>query len=235
MQALSRYCGALAVAAAVLLPPVLADAATLSGLTQDADARQDGGVSELSRDNIFVGQSAATEYNAVYVFQLPTLAAGESFGSADFSFRLKDKYGTPAYDADLYGLTRRASPTVLGTDFYDSASANPAGTLIQPTILPRTLANAETPLSTSASGDAALLNYLNAQYANGAGAGQYVFLRFSANTATPNTESGFDIYSAEATTAANRPVITYTVVPEPAAGCVFACGALALLAGRRRA
>lgn len=95
--------------------------------------------------------------------------------------------GTPVTtNVDLYGLGRRAAATVLGTDYYgESSVADPTdSTRLQTNFLTTTSASGVT--TTSVSGGTALLSYLNAQYASGAGAGQYVFLRLSSRAAMAN-------------------------------------------------
>ena len=124
--------------------------------------------------------SPALDRSAVYVFQLPNLGAvADPFTTAKFQFNLSSKSGSVP-NVDLYGLGRRASATVLASDYYgETTTVDPTdATLIQNNILTSAIAT-----GVRSSSSTALINYLNAQYAAGAGAGQYVFLRFSTKTA----------------------------------------------------
>ena len=132
------------------------------------------------------GSSPWVERCTVYVFQLPNLGmVANPYTEASFSFNYVEKTGTLRGN-DLYGLGRRTAPTVLTTDFYSQSSTADStdATRLQETILSNSTPIG--PVSTSAGGNANLVNYLNAQYAGGAGAGQYVFLRIN----TRDTKSG---------------------------------------------
>jgi len=86
-------------------------------------------------------------------------------------------------DIDLYGLSRVSSdPTIQTGDWYNGSAPDPTATLIQESFL--------TPSSrfgwdyrrnnfTNFSGNAALVDFLNEAYADGANAGHFVFLRLS--------------------------------------------------------
>ena len=64
----------------------------------------------------------------VYVFQLPDLGAvADPFTSASFSFNYEAKQGL-LKNNDMYGLGRRRSATVLGSDYYGkTATRDPSG------------------------------------------------------------------------------------------------------------
>lgn len=179
--------------------------------------------------------------NYVMPFLLPTLPAGHQFASADLRLQLFELHGTPA-DADLYGLGARASSTVLASDYYQGVVADPSdATLLQQGLLTassplRTDANTGPFIYTSVSGNAALTAYLNAQYAGGAGAGTYVFLRLSPHLDTvPPGWNAYAVLTQDAGGAQEKPLLSYTTapVPEPTAlaGLVLSAG---LLIRRRR-
>ena len=165
------------------------------------------------------GSSPYVNRCVVYVFQLPNLGAVTNpFVKASFTFNDAGNNGAP--DAtDLYGLGRRVSSTVLTTDYYGATTtADPNTTRLQASIL--TGSTSVGNITTSTSGKTALLNYLNAQYAAGAGAGQYVFLRL--NTAAAKTGiNRATLTMAEGAAAANAgagdnsiwPQINYTLPP----------------------
>jgi hypothetical protein len=157
------------------------------------------------------GSSPWVERCTVYVFQLPNLGVVTNpFTEASFSFNFIEKTGT-LRGYDLYGLGRRSSPTVQVRDFYSqTSSADPTDA----TRLQQTIINNNTPVGlvrTTSGGSANLLNYLNTQYADGAGAGQYVFLRINTRDAKSGLSSALVTMSegGAAGTPDTRPQINY--------------------------
>ncbi len=135
-----------------------------------------------------VGVNGGFDYSNVYVFQLPTLAAGQQIASAAFTFY--DSASGSTYNTDLYGLGYRASSTVLPNDWY-SGPNDTQNTLLQAAIIPPSFTFSGL-ITTTNAGDAALLSYLNAQYAAGAVGGDFVFLRLSSSaTNGDNTRVNF--------------------------------------------
>jgi hypothetical protein len=197
---------------------------------------------------IRLGSDNATARNVVYVFQLPTLAAGESFADATFSFTLLQNgatqvsganfasSGTPAFSLDLYGLGRRASAAVAAGDVYFGATPDATDA----TLLLQSFITSTTSVGTVNFSAPTLATYLNEQYASGAGAGGYVFLRLNPNGAagSGNTEPGYRVSMAEntGTTSYSKiaPVIDYAVVPEPGTAFMAIMGGAGLLLLRRR-
>lgn len=161
---------------------------TIYGLSNDANARDDLTVENPAATTTLMGASGSDPWVdrcTVSVFRLPEFGAvNNPFISASFTFNYVSKSGT-LKNNDLYGLGRRASPEVLGADYHGRTTAvdTTNATALQPAILVD--ATATGPLTTSSTGSTNLRNYLNAQYAGGAGAGQYVFLRI--NTAAAPT------------------------------------------------
>jgi hypothetical protein len=161
---------------------------TVYGLSNDANARDDLTIENPAAATTLMGASGSDPWVdrcTVYVFRLPELGAiNNPFISSSFTFNHVSKSGT-LKNNDLYGLGRRTSPDVLGTDYYGRTTAidTTNATALQPSILVD--ATVTGPLTTSSTGSTNLRNYLNAQYAGGAGAGQYVFLRI--NTAAAPT------------------------------------------------
>lgn len=156
--------------------------------------------------------TAGKERCPVIPFQLPDFGAvANPFLSASFSCNISSYVNTPTGNADLYGLGRRAGPTVLTNDYWAGTNAvDPTdATLLQNNLL---LTPPATGLAISSG--TALAYYLNAQYAGGAGAGQFVFLRLSTDTAQSGV-ARWEITSAEggAANPANWPQINYTLAP----------------------
>jgi autotransporter-associated beta strand protein len=201
-----------AIAAFLALCPLAGSAALLYGEASDTEVRDDGVVSATTATGLLAGGSGtpALDRSAVFVFRLPNLGAvANPFTTAKFQFHLSSKSGTPP-NADLYGLGRRAGPTVLASDYYgETTTSDPTdATLILNNFLTSTTGNGV--VSTSAT---AFRNYLNAQYASGAGAGQYVFLRLSSDTPATGANR-FNLTSANGGVAGSpdtRPQILYNL------------------------
>lgn len=176
---------------------------------------------------------------AIFPFQLPNFGSvTDPFQSATFTFHTGNPNNIGSRNADLYGLAARTTATIIpGNDFFmggfDGGPANdtsPGVVKIQDNILiPTSVAGIKT---TDATGNAALLNYLNSSYDGGNGAEHWVFLRFSLDTFSTNT-SRYTISSTNNATEANRPFITYEAIPEPSAALLGGLGALLLLRRRR--
>ncbi len=195
--------------------PLTGRAAQMLGVTSDTDIIENGTLSAVTGTSLQPGGSGtpALDRAAVYVFQLPSLGAvANPFTSVKFQFYLSSKTGT-APNVDLYGLGRRTSSTVLASDYYgETTTADPTdATFLQNNILISTTAVGV--VSTSSTGNTALINYLNTQYASGAGAGQYVFLRLSGETAATGSNR-YGLTSADAGVSGvpdTRPQIVYNL------------------------
>ena len=186
----------------------------------------------------------------VLAFQLPTLAAGQVFTSSTLQTQL---YGITTDgslgNADLYGLGTLASPlvtttpTITSSDYYQGSAIDTSATLIQssfltPTSTVRTDATTGPFTDTSALGSVALTAYLNAAYAGGANAGDYVYLRVSydINQPTPNGNDAYQLLTGNAGGPQEKPQILFTSgtpsisdVPEPSSS-LLVCAGLAGLA-----
>lgn len=190
----------------------------------DAAVRDTAGPSEQTANTTVLGSGGSspfTDRNTVYVFQLPDLGAvANPFTNASFAFNYVSKEGTVP-SCDLYGLGRRDAAAVLAGDYYGQT---PTADTSDATRLQTGILTNATPLGsvgTSASGNAALLNYLNAQYASGAGIGKFVFLRLSStvpksgvNRATVTMSEG----GVSNLTTDTRPRIAYATVSDPGIG-----------------
>ncbi len=190
---------------------------TMLGLTNDANVREGLVVENAATGTTIMGSSGSdpwTDRCTVYVFQLPSAGAvNNPFITADFSFNYVSK-STALKNNDLYGLGRRAAATVLGSDYYGRTAVDDLtdATVIQAGILVD--ATPEGIITTSATGGTSLRNYLNAQYAGGAGAGQYVFLRVN-TAAAPTSVSRATLTMAESGVVGppdTRPQIDYSLV-----------------------
>ena len=175
----------------------------------------------------------------VLPFELPDLGAvSDPFLSADLGVMVFQIGGDTVTDIDLYGVRVDASPAIAPEDFYVGSAADPSATLIQESFLtpasPAGFVGAPNN-NTDATGDANLLAFLNDSYADGAGAGQFVFLRLSYGADT--FASGFDAYlitMREAGQQGEWPVLTVTTVPEPGTLALLFVGMAAFFGRRRR-
>ena len=113
----------------------------------------------------------------VFVFQLPDVGdTPNPFTSANFEFNYNgpdSRAPAPTYNADLYGMNRRSSSTsILEIDYFvGPQDAGVNATLLRDNIL--------SPTSSPGFQSVSIVDFLNAQYASGAGAGDFIFLRFS--------------------------------------------------------
>lgn len=190
-----------------------ASAEVLSGDAADANVEENGTIYSATATALYQGGSGVgnpLDRASVFVFQLPDLGTDATpFSTARFEFSLETITSLPP-GADLYGLGRRASPTVLASDYYgESSSADPTDAVrLQTNILTTSMSGR---IMSSGTGSTALRDYLNTQYASGAGVGQYVFLRLSSNATIDNVER-YLISSANHATAANKPQIVYNFI-----------------------
>ncbi|MCX6858001.1 MAG: hypothetical protein NTV80_24200, partial [Verrucomicrobia bacterium] len=156
--------------------------------------------------------SPVMDRSSVFVLQLPNLGAvANPFTSAAFRFHLESVTGTPP-SVDLYGLGRRANAAVLAGDYYGQTATVDTS---DATLILNNLLLSTTPTGFVSTSAAALKNYLNAQYASGAGAGQYVFLRLSTD-AVPSGIVRYSVTSAEGAVSGapdTRPQIIYNLPP----------------------
>ena len=217
--------GSIAMTTMVLLGHLLAGqalAATILGDANDCEVQwtlssPPIAIADLTTTTLLAGTAgtAGKERCPVIPFQLPDFGAvGNPFLSASFSCNIASYVNTPSGNADLYGIGRRSAATVLTNDYWAGTSAvDPTeATFLQGNIL---LAPPATGIvTTSGAGNTALVNYLNAQYAGGAGAGQFVFLRLSTDTAQTGVER-WQITSSEGGAASTNawPQINFTLAP----------------------
>ena len=176
-------------ASSLLLSALPAHAASIYGLADDRQVSSMGALTDGTP--MMSGYSGTTAYNPVVVFQLPSLPAGKEFSAASLRLYLQGKTGTPTFNGDLYALGVSASSAVLSTDHYSGAS-DPGALLIQNNLITPSASGGAITAS-----DVVLTDFLNAAYANGTGAGQYVFFRVSPDVAGLNNYTRYNLYSAE--------------------------------------
>ncbi len=186
--------------------------------TSDAEVRSDGVLLNAAATSILTGVigSPALDRCVVIPFQLPSLGSvSNPFLTASFNSNIASITGTPPL-VSLYAMARRDSGSVVAGDYYGGTStADPTdATLLQKSFL--TSASSSGINSLTVVGRANLASYLNTQYAGGAGAGKFVFLRMSSESLVTAGNS-YNITSAEGGTnnITLRPQIEYSVNPGP--------------------
>jgi hypothetical protein len=197
-------------------------AATLSGDLADA-AVDASSVNSAAAASLASGNPGSTNTsNAVFVFQLPSLGAvTDPFLTASLNVTLEGTNSIDGFNGgnhyDLYALGRRPSGSPVVSDFFLGASDSTDATLIQDDFI----TSANTARFSSDIGKTvsagSLLSYLNTQYAGGAGAGEYVFLRVNPDFTPGGTFDRITFYSADAATSTFHPSIEYTAAPVPEA------------------
>lgn len=165
-----------------------------------------------------VGASASTgagfTTSGIMPFQLPVRPPGKLVVAASLSVHVNYGREWILSNVDLYGLPYNAANTILSSDHYDDAYADPAGTVtaIEDDYFAKNQAGGtlDTPRweDTSAAGNTALLAYINAQYDAGAVAGDYVFLRM--NVDDPAT-TGAHYFGIDDESNADAPVLTLEI------------------------
>ena len=230
------------VAGAMVLGAAAAQAAllgphTVIGHTDDrsADDTDNDGVGDRTgpagSEYSSVAEFSGGDTSGITVFSLPALDPGQSYGAATLTLYLNQKWGTPSYNVDLYGLDRspESSTTVAAADYF-------SGTLdSNNTRIADNFATSSTTIGAVTSTDGALLTFLNANAPGGSGVN--VFFRTSIDTdasgTQPGSTRGYRFSAADNTTAAERPTLNVTVIPEPASLALLALGAAVCLRRRR--
>jgi len=219
----------------------------LDATPEDSTDPADGignAVQDQTKDSLIVGAfttTTPTRRSSVFVFDLPSVPSAW-VTNASFSARLfaKQNTGSVDYNVDLYAL-RISDPTdgnpaddlVLASDY--GAGTSPSGTLLQDNWI--TLASGNVRNQTDASGDAALLTFLQNNWVSGG----RLFLGANADTLDFNDNgsggtifAGYQFGSAEHASVTDRPELTLDIIPEPHAGALILLGALLMLFRRHR-
>lgn len=192
-----------------------APAIALVGHTADRQIDDAGGATWPGNASARVGGcTGSTEGNAVFVFELPDLDAGETIVNANLDFTLLGiSNGTFAGEADLYGLPYRSSSTVVAsTDFYKGTyNGDSSATALQQGIMSNT--EPAGTISTDNTGDWNLAAYLAEQYDNGAQGGDYVFIRVNSNQLDHAPYRYWNVALTDHSNPDYRPVLSVEIGP----------------------
>ncbi len=187
----------------------------VAGNGSDREALSNGGLRTVNYPTARIGGNGGAGVDAamIYVFQLPALPTGQRVHDANFAFSLIGRsYYSPGCNADVYGLPFRASSSVVGGDFYQGAYGGDANaTPIEDNIMVATQPSGR--ITTSATGKTNLADYLTAQYAAGAQAGSYIFVRVNPDGNAPDGRY-WTVATANNETTGNRPVLSIQFGPE---------------------
>lgn len=193
-------------AAGESLPPITADPA-------DTLANSDGTVTFPKNNFGRTGQwssNASVTGVLVLPFALPEPPEGKQISSATLTLNLEGwrNLEVSLGDVDLYALRVAAKPDVLVSDYFNAeidaadAEANPPqGTvLIQGDLLPASQIDkfkmeVNQPVTTSEAGSAALGEWIQQQYDNGAKPGAFVFLAVAIDNPSKATDGSYYLFS----------------------------------------
>ncbi|YCM45964.1 hypothetical protein V2O64_08040 [Verrucomicrobiaceae bacterium 227] len=164
----------------------LASSETITADVADASARANGASGQNTNNVLFAGSYYADGpgISPIFPFLLPDLGPGAPFGTATLTLELQSLLRAPVtFNGDIIGLERiDESPNVLGEDWGSD------GTLLHDDFYTPT-----SPLGVSTTNDFAA--WLNTQYADGANAGKFVFIRVDTNIDDVRVTTGRSAYT----------------------------------------
>ncbi|MBC2605580.1 putative Ig domain-containing protein [Pelagicoccus albus] len=181
---------------------------TLSADRGDREVQDTGSMSWHTPATYRVGGVAYRKDGAaVMAFQLPSLDAGESVTGGSFAATLSGIANTPSGTVDIYGLLSRSSAAILATDYVEGAFADKSGAwaLVQNFALPNTASGR---LTSSSSASDAIADYINAQYAAGAEAGDWLILVLAPSN---SDESNYRYWTFVSADGSSAPTLTLEI------------------------
>lgn len=213
---------------------------TVTGDPGDGDVGINGLAGSLADPTNRVGVAGNDLHGqaAVFFFALPTLPSRAALVGAELDLQYMGVSQftvtvTPEFNADLYGIGARSTPTILGSDYYDGPPSGGAGALLADDLITPSTA----PGRLSVSGGA-LLDFVASLYqADGTPTAAYAVFRASPDAHLPPFSSpyrGYELASADNTDGGSFvPQLTLTVVPEPGSLSLLASGVGTLVILRR--
>ncbi len=181
---------------------------SLPGLISDQGVYSGGTLRWVGQSSGRVGGATGTQDGAlIFVFQLPSLGAGESITSASLDINLLRIANSPQGNVDLYGLGFRNTPTVLAADYYQGPLGGDLTGVFEIQDDFSTQASAIGRLTSNETGKVNLSAYINAQYQAGASAGDYIFIRLNPDVAEVTNYHYWEFSTANSS---NAPFITLT-------------------------
>lgn len=180
--------------------------------TSDREIYDTGGAKWPGQANIRVGGSGSgIDAAAVFPFELPVLQPGEVITGATLYLHLEYISGSPTCVLDLYGLDYRSTSGVnAATDYFEGPyGTDTAATPIDDAFA--TISSQPGELVTDSTGFDNLVDYINAQYANGAQGGDFIFLRLNPSIADEGNFKYWVISSADSSTPEWRPLLAVEI------------------------
>jgi arylsulfatase A-like enzyme len=132
--------------------------------------------------------------NAVMVFPLPVLGAGEQPTNATLTINVAGRSGSPTFNADLWGMGFQASTTPI-LKYFEANTGDAGNTKLQDNVIAPGFTSGNVTLTNHA-GIAAYLQTFYAANSNYAG-GSYVFLRLNPDADAGTNSLGWSISAAE--------------------------------------
>lgn len=147
--------------------------------------------------------------NAVLIFPLPVLTAGEQVLAATLHFDVAGRSGTPTFNGDLWGIGFQASTAPM-LEYFEADTGDAGNTKLQDNILTPATSNGVV----NSTNTGALQTYLQSFYTSNPAyqGGSSAFLRLNPDANAGTTSIGWSISSAETTEAA---VLTITTSATP--------------------
>jgi hypothetical protein len=184
----------------------VAHGVTITSSTADLQIHSNGTTAWSGQSTMRIGGASSSYDGAgLFFFALPALDSGESISSASFTVKLNSLANSFDFDADLYGLPYRSTAAFTTGDYYSGTFGGDTGaTAIEESFLEDSMSDGIT-VSSSTSGEEALVEYLNAQYAAGASGGDYVPIRLNIDVSDAANYRYYEVASANDAT--NAPVL----------------------------
>lgn len=146
---------------------------------------------------------------AVMIFPLPVLGAGESSATATLTVNVAGRSGSPAFNADLWGIGFQGNTTAI-VEYFEANTGDSGNTKLQDNVITPGFTNGDVTLTNHAG----LGAYLQTFYAANPGyaGGSYIFLRMNPDADSGTTSLGWSISANESGVPA---VLTITTTGGP--------------------
>ena len=154
---------------------------------------------------------AASDVVGVMPFALPDVPAGKKVKSAVLTVTVQNNNAWVAVEYDVYALASRSVAAVVSSDYYIGAyDADTNATAIQQGLIVNGAGEGGIDFVMDAPSGINLADYMNAQYANGAVTGDFMFVRINANRVMP-TWAHLQFKSGDTDVADTEPFLTITL------------------------
>jgi len=193
------------------------------GLIRSNGVTETGGVTRLIGSSSNANQGLSN----IYFFALPTIGPNQVITDATMNFNFDSISNSPTYNTDLYGLGYVDSgPNMSGSWFAEGPAPDTrtraslgTGTTGTVSLIEDDILTTSTPLvAVSTSNPAAMIDFIDSLYADGAEGGDFAIFHYIADqfVSGPTGASGFRISHSDAPTSQLAQLeITVQQVPEP--------------------